>query len=91
MENKPPLLPQIEEQTKSKGRDRVQPESNNEARGPFLGWVLCLPMETLPLAASMVSICAEMNLGMVLSSARSWSENLPDRVPLKGSFCCCLS
>lgn len=89
-QDKPVILHQIEEQMKSKGEGvRMEPESNNEASGPFLDWVLCLPTETLPLAASMVYICAEMNLAVVLSSARSWSEDLPDRVPLKGSFCSC--
>lgn len=31
----------------SKERDRMEPESNNEASGPFLGWVLCLPKRYL--------------------------------------------
>lgn len=67
MKNKPPILHQLEEQMKSKERERVEPESNNEASVP----ILCLPTETLPQAGSRVSICAETNLDMVLSSARS--------------------
>lgn len=88
-EDKPPLLHQREEQTKSKGRDRV-------------GLGLSLTMRKKQVVVSRLGsltaygnatsgrfagLCAELNLGMVLISLRSWSENLPDRAPLKGSFC----